>query len=313
VTGPDIPIAMPAPDAPIDVSICMVSLNCWNVIEPCLRSLRASTGGVTYEVIVVDNASTDRTPELLAQHFPEVQVVRNQRNVGFTIATNQGIRASRGRYILWLNTDTVLQPDSLARLVAFLDDHPAAGVVGPKVLNGDGSFQPQCRRGLPTPLVALLYMGGAERLLPGRTPATQYLLSHLPVDQSNQVTSVSGCCLLARRAVWDQIGPLDESIFGFGEDIDWCVRAHDAGWEVWYYPGSVITHLKGQGGVHSKPYHKAWGIHQAMWVFYRKHLHRRYGWPMTAAVAAGVLGSLAATVSGLWVRRRIRALVSWRA
>jgi GT2 family glycosyltransferase len=307
------PGAASAVESSPDVSICMVSLNCWKVIEPCLRSLPAGAGSVSYEVIVVDNASTDDTPELLARHFPEVRVVRNDRNVGFTVATNQGIRASRGRYLLWLNTDTVLHPGSLARLLRFLDEHPATGIVGPKVLNADGTFQPQCRRGLPTPLVALLYMSGAERLLPGRTPATQYLMSHLPVDQANQVAAVSGCCLLARREVWDQIGELDESIFGFGEDIDWCVRARDAGWQVWYYPESVITHLKGQGGVHAKPYHKAWGIHQAMWVFYRKHLHRRYGWAVTAAVAAGVVGSLTATVSGLWVRRRLRSLAFWRA
>jgi GT2 family glycosyltransferase len=311
VTGPDAPA--PAAGNPIDVSICMVSLDCWSVLEPCLRSLRASTGGVSYEVIVVDNASTDDTPELLARHFPEVQVVRNQRNVGFTVATNQGIRRSRGRYLLWLNTDTLLRPDSLERLVEYLDQHPAAGIVGPKVLNADGSFQPQCRRGLPTPLVAMLYLAGAERVLPGRTPATHYLMSDLPVDEPSQVAAVSGCCLLARREVWDGIGPLDESIFGFGEDIDWCVRAHDAGWQVWYFPGSVITHLKGQGGVHAKPYHKAWAIHQAMWIFYRKHLHRRYGWAVTAAVAAGVAGSLAATVSGLWVRRSVRALAARRA
>jgi GT2 family glycosyltransferase len=117
VTPPDMLPPRPAADEPIDVSICMVSLDCWNVLEPCLRSLRASTGSVTHEVIVVDNASTDETPERLVRHFPEVQVVRNERNVGFTRATNQAIRRSRGRYLLWLNTDTLLQPDSLARLV----------------------------------------------------------------------------------------------------------------------------------------------------------------------------------------------------
>ena len=176
VTGTDTSLPTPAPDTPIDVSVCMVSLDCWSVLEPCLRSLRASTGNVTYEVIVVDNASTDRTPELLREISPRC---RSCGTSGTWASRSPPIRVSgqAGRYILWLNTDTVLQPDSLARLVAFLDDHPAAGIVGPKVLNADGSSSHMPPRA-PTPLVALLYMGGAERLLPGRTPATQYLLSH---------------------------------------------------------------------------------------------------------------------------------------
>ncbi len=179
----------------------------------------------------------------------------------------------------------------------FLETHPQAGIVGPKVLNPNGTFQAQCRRGLPDSACFVILHVWMDRFFPGCRLAGRYLLSHLPIDQPNQVDSVSGCCFLARREVLNTIGPLDEDFFGFGEDIDWCVRAKKAGWEVWYFPGSEIVHLKGQGGVHSRPYHKVRGIHQAMWIFYKKHLRARYRWPVTAAVWFGMTGSLAALQS----------------
>jgi len=107
---------------------------------------------------------------------------------------------------------------------------------------------------------------------------------------------------MARREVWNQVGPLDETIFGFGEDIEWCMRAKGAGWEVWYYPGSVITHLKGQGGAHIKPYHRVWGIHQAVWTIYRKHLRTRYYWPVTGVFWLGIRISLALSIITTWAR-----------
>jgi hypothetical protein len=230
-------------------------------------------------------------------------VIRNDANVGFSRGTNQAIQASHGRYLLWLNTDTILHPGSIREMVDFLVTNPRAGVVGPQVLNADGSFQPQCRRGLPTPQASLAYMLGLHRRWPDHPIAGQYLLTHLPIGESNPVAAVSGCCLLARREVWDGIGPIDEDIFGFGEDIDWCVRAGKAGWEVWYHPASVITHLKGQGGVHAHPYRKVKGIHQAMWVFYRKHLRSAYNPAVTAAVRAGIGASFVASIARTWVKR----------
>jgi GT2 family glycosyltransferase len=290
-------------DRSVDLSICMVSLDCWPVLKPCLDSLVAGEASVRFEVIIVDNASTDGTPEKLRAHYPWVQLIENSRNTGFTKATNQGIRASRGCLVLWLNCDTLLRRDSLTQLVRFLDQHPSVGIVGPKVLNADGSFQPQCRRGMPTPFAALAYLLRLDNRLPDSPGASQYLLRHRPIDDECEVDSVSGCCLLARRSVWDQIGPLDEDIFGFGEDIDWCVRAKNSGWSVWYVPSSVITHLKGQGGVHAKPYHKVKGIHQAMWVFFRKHLRRRYPPPVTALVWLGIRLSLVANLAATFLLR----------
>jgi GT2 family glycosyltransferase len=283
----------------------MVSLNCWNVIRMCLDSLQTSDSTITYEVIVVDNASTDDTPQLVKQHYPYVRIIQNKRNVGFTKATNQAIEQSSGRYILWLNTDTILYPDSLSKLCQFLDQHPSAGIVGPKVLNPDGTFQPQCKRGMPTPLASLSYLLKLDRLFPNVPAFGQYLLTYISESQTNQVDAVSGCCLMARREVWNDIGPLDEDFFGFGEDLEWCVRAKKAGWDVWYYPESVIFHLKGQGGVHAKPYHKIWGIHQGMWLFYRKYLLLEYNPLITALVWLGIWSKLGITSIYTWLQRNV--------
>jgi GT2 family glycosyltransferase len=271
-----------------DISVCMVSLNSWEVLKPCLESLRKSKGPVSCEVILVDNASKDNTPSEVRALFPSVRIIENRSNVGFTKATNQAIMESTGRYLLWLNTDTILQPDSIYQLWMFLQSHMEAGIVGPKVLNGDRSFQPQCRRGKPTVAASMAYFSRFYRLFPKSRWLGEYLLSYLPVDQAAQVVSVSGCCLLARREVWATIGPLDEEIFGFGEDIEWCYRARQAGWQVWYFPKSEIIHLKGQGGVHTNPLRKEWGIHQAMWVFFKKHLRKEYCWGVGGMVWAAI-------------------------
>lgn len=278
----------------IHISICMVALNCWSVLEDCLESLKLTPSWLRYEVILVDNASTDGTVEQVRAAYPDVRIIQNHANVGFTRATNQAIEASCGEYLLWLNTDTILNAESLPKLYEFMQAHPDAGIVGPRVLNPDGSFQPQCKRGMPTPLASLCYFTGIDRIWPNQPRVARYLLRHLPEDQAAQVDAVSGCCLLARRAVWEQIGALDEAIFAFGEDLDWCVRARDAGWEVWYYPASTIVHLKGQGGVHARPFRKVRGMHQGMWVFYRKHLQHQYPLPVTWLVWAGIWTSFAA-------------------
>jgi GT2 family glycosyltransferase len=163
---------------------------------------------------------------------------------------------------------------------------------------------------MPTPLASLGYMLGLGRFFPDNPEFRQYLLEYLPEHEANQVYAVSGCCLMARRDVVDAIGLLDESIFAFGEDIDWCVRAKKAGWEVWFYPESEIIHLKGQGGVHSKPYRKVWGMHQGMWIFYRKHLDDFYPRPMRWLVFAGISSSFALTSISVTIQRGAKKLAS---
>lgn len=300
---------MSSPVVP-EVSIVIVSLDCLEVLRNCLTSLRAAPAYGSWQVILVDNASRDGTAESVSREFPEVRVIRNDRNVGFTRATNQGFAIASGRYLLWLNPDTIVRPDSIARLIEFLEKTPRAAIVGPKVLNADGSFQAQCRLGLPTPSASLFHMLRFDRLWPASRRFGEYLLTYAPTEQAMQVVSVSGCCLLARREVRDEIGPLDERMFGFGEDIDWCMRAADAGWEVWYDPESVIVHLKGHGGAHSRPYRKVYGIHQCMWWVYRKHLARRYPRLMTPLVGLGIGTSFVFSNAAVSVRKALEWVTS---
>jgi GT2 family glycosyltransferase len=293
------------PDAMPDVSIAMVSLNCWGVLKDCLDSLRASDPSVTHELFLVDNGSTDGTRENARTQYPEATLIENSENAGFLKGTNQGIRLGRGRYVLWLNPDTILRPDSLRQMVGFLEAHPKAGIVGPRVLNADGSFQPQCKRGMPTPGASLAYYAKLDRLFPRNHTLGQYLLRYLPEDQANQVDAVSGCCLMARREVVDDIGLLDEDLKQWGEDIEWCVRAKKADWEVWYNPESVITHLKGKGGRHAVPYHVTKNMHYAMWVFYRKYFQAQSSPLTSAAVWTGIQGSLAGSLVRIWTARNV--------
>jgi GT2 family glycosyltransferase len=291
------------PDLPMPaLSICMVSLNCRRVVEDCLESLRRGTFR-DYEIIIADNASVDGTLEYLRAQ-PDVRLIENGYNAGFTKGTNQGITAGSGKYILWLNTDTILREDSLEKLIGFLEMHERAGIVGPKVLNADGTFQPQCKRGFPTPFASFAYALHLDRIWPKNEAFSRYLLRNIPDDATSIVGAVSGCCLLARREVFEAIGPLDEEMFGFGEDLDWCVRAAKGGWEVWYFPQSVIVHLKGQGGAHSKPYRMIAAMHQCMWIFYRKHVKPASSPLTTAFVAAGVALSFAVSMTARWIRAR---------
>ena len=182
--------------------------------------------------------------------FPDVRLIVNNKNVGFSKATNRALEMSCGRYLLWLNCDTITAHDLLDVMMSFLESRPSAGIVGPKVLNSDWTFQPQCRRGLPTPYAALGYFLGIDRIWPDNRRLSEYLLRYLPEDEANRVDAVSGSCLPARREVYTMTGCIDEDIFGFGEDIEWRVRARKAGWEVWYYHRSSIIHLKGEGTGH---------------------------------------------------------------
>lgn len=225
---------------------------------------------------MVDNGSKDGVGEMLRREFPQVRFIENECNAGYTRPMNQALRAARGRYLLQLNPDTLIQPQALERLVAFLKAHLDVGVCGPKVLNRDGTLQMACRRGEPRPLAVFSYFLGFSRLFPRSKFFGGYLLNYLPEDEEHEVAGVSGSCMLIRRQVVEQIGYLDERFFAYQEDADYCFRARQAGWRVFYVPQAQIVHFGGQGGSRVEPYRSIVEWHKSYFLYYRKHLQGDY-------------------------------------
>ncbi|GAS84712.1 glycosyltransferase family 2 protein [Paenibacillus amylolyticus] len=271
----------------LDVSIIIVNFNTRQLTLDCLASMYASQTSYKYEVIVIDNASHDGSVEAIREVYPDVQLIANQNNTGFAVANNQGMELAKGRYILLLNSDTVVQPDTLHTMIYFMDRHPEMGASGCKVILPDGSLDKACKRGFPTPSASFYYAFGISRLFPDRPKFNQYQLGHLSPDDEYPVDCLVGAFMLVRRETIDQVGGLDETFFMYGEDIDWCYRIKEAGWGIFYYPRTYIVHYKG-GSARRKPLKITYEFHRAMWVFHRKHYAKKYNLLTNAAVWMGI-------------------------
>jgi GT2 family glycosyltransferase len=272
----------------VKLTIVIPTYNAHEWIQGCLDSIRLHHPTGAHEIIVVDDASSDDTVAIVRQLFPDVRLFSNDKNVGFGKTVNVGFAASTGEYILVLNNDTWMHAGSLDRMIAFLDAHRDVGIVGPKVLSGDGSLQQQCRRRIPTPSAALLYFTGIARLFPNNPSIAGYLMTAADENATTEVDSVSGACLMVRREVVDQTGGFDPEYYLYGEDMDFCWRTKLAGWKVVYFPGAVITHFGGQGGTGKKKMYATIKWHRAMWIFYRKHRAPRVSVAERALVYSGI-------------------------
>ena len=226
-----------------DISIVMVSWNTRSCLVDCLQSIEEHKGASCPEVIVVDNASSDGSPELVKSRFPAVHLIRNGRNLGFARANNIGIGEARGRYIALVNSDVILLPGCFEKLIAFMDDNPGIGMVGPRILNLDGTIQPTARR-FPTFLSCLCRTLALDRLLAEGNIFPSSFEAGFPQD-AVKVEVLSGCFLVVRRKALAQVGLLDEHFFIYGEDIDWCKRFHMAGWGAALYPQAQAIHRGG--------------------------------------------------------------------
>jgi hypothetical protein len=259
----------------INLSVCIVSYQAHDLLRDCLNSLYENTR-LRFEVIVVDNGSTDETVQMLEQDFPAVFVLQNESNAGYTRPMNQALKQGQGRYLLQLNPDTLILPQALDRLVEFMEAHPEVGICGPKVLNSDLTLQAPCRRGDSRPWAVFTYFTGLAALFPHSKLFGQYLMSYMDEDQTHPVDGLSGSCMLARRAVFDQIGYLDELFFAYQEDADFCLRARRAGWMVYYVPLAQIIHYGSMGGSRVQPYRSIFEWHKSYFLFYRKNFAKDY-------------------------------------
>lgn len=261
--------------AQAEISVCVVSFQSSKLLRDCLYSLKENCT-LAYEVIVVDNGSSDGVQQMLEQEFPDVRFTQNDYNAGYTRPMNQALRQAQADYLLQLNPDTLVLPGALETLVGFLKEHPQAGICGPKVLNSDMTLQKPCRRGEPTPMAVFSYFLGLNSLFPKSKLFGGYLMNYMDEDETHQVAGVAGSCMLIRRAVIDQIGYLDEDFFAYQEDADYCHRARQAGWQVFYVPQAQIIHFGSMGGSRVQPYRSIYEWHRSYYLYYRKHLAKNY-------------------------------------
>ena len=264
--------------APVTLGIVIVNWNTRDLLRDCLRSIEASDPTVTRRVILVDNASTDGSVEMVHAEFPWVEVIANTENTGFAAANNQGLRrlgfggAPGGdppRYGLLLNPDTVIPADAFRQMVERLDVDPGIGMAGPRLVLPNGKLDLACRRSFPSPEVSFWRMTGLSKLFPRSRLFGRYNLTYLDEHEETEVDCVVGAFMMVRREAVEQVGLLDEAFWMYGEDIDWAYRIKQAGWKVLYYPRVTALHVK-RAASRNNPRTRL-EFQRASLIFYRKH------------------------------------------
>lgn len=269
------------------LTVVIVNYNVKYFLEQCLYAVIKAASKLSSEIIVVDNNSVDGSCQMVTEKFPQVTLIANKENVGFSKANNQAIRIAQGEYILLLNPDTVVQEDSFAKIVSFIDRTPDAGGLGVKMIDGKGRFLPESKRGLPTPEVAFWKMFGFSRLFPHSKRFNRYHLGYLDNDQIHEVEVLAGAFMLLRSETLNKVGLLDEDYFMYGEDIDLSYRITQGGYKNYYFPETTIIHYKGESTKKgSINYVKV--FYNAMIIFAKKHFSkgnaRRYTLLITLAI-----------------------------
>lgn len=250
------------------ISIIIVSWNTARLLENCLDSVLANPPTSPFEIWVIDNASTDHSPRMVSQKFPQAHLIENRENLGFARANNQAIQRCAGKYILLLNPDTLVKPGALQALVDFLDKTPEAGAAGARILNPDGSLQISSwpRPTLSRELWRLFHLDSLS-------PYAEYSLTRWETKQAQEVDLLLGACLLLRKDILDQVGFLDEDYFIYSEEIDLCFRMQRAGWRLFWVPQSEVVHFGGQS-TQQAPTEMFLNLYHGKIKYFRKH----HGW-----------------------------------
>ncbi len=273
------------------LSVVIVNFNVRHYLWQCLDSVLRASDGLDVEIFVVDNASTDGSIDYVSRSFPQVHCIQNSQNVGFARANNQAIRQSTSDLVLLLNPDTIVAEETLAECISFFEQHPQAGALGIHMINRDGTFALESRRGLPTPATSFYKLTGLCRIYPTHPRFAHYYMGHLPKNVSGQIEVISGAFMMLRREALEQVGLLDEGYFMYGEDIDLSYRIGSSGWECWYLP-SLMLHYKGES-TQQTSFRYVHSFYNAMLIFFRKHFARKYwfSWLLVevAVVAMGVM------------------------
>jgi N-acetylglucosaminyl-diphospho-decaprenol L-rhamnosyltransferase len=284
------------------IDIVIVSYRCRELLRACLGSIRLNAPRA--QVFVVDNDSRDGTVELVRAEFPEVDLTPSSSNLGFGRASNIGIRRGARPYVLCLNPDTALQEGSLQRLVELMAERPDVGISGCRLEQVDGSLDHAAKRSFPTLLGALGHFTGIGR---GERASARLAQYRAPTVEAGPVDAVNGAFMLMRRSVLDEIGLFDEGYWMYGEDLDLCYRAKQAGWTTWYEPSVTVMHVKAGTSGRNRSLRLNYAFHYGMFRFYRTHYAPRSNAAVNAAVYAGIVLKLAsAIVLSAYRRARLR-------
>jgi GT2 family glycosyltransferase len=269
------------------LSVIIINYNVEHFLNQCLQSVRNACTGIEVEVFVVDNNSVDGSVEMVRKQFPEIELIVNVDNVGFSRANNQALRMATGDYQLLLNPDTVVEHDTFQKIITFMDTHPDAGALGVKMVDGKGKFLPESKRGLPTPMVAFYKIFGLARLFPKSKRFGRYHLGFLDKEQTHEVDVLSGAFMLLRKEALEKAGLLDEDFFMYGEDIDLSYRIIKAGYKNYYYPEARIIHYKGES-TKKNSINYVFVFYRAMVIFAKKHFSntnaRLFGFLINSAI-----------------------------
>lgn len=258
----------------MNLSVIIVNYNVKHFLEQCLTSVYSAMKGVNGEVIVVDNNSADGSNSMIIEKFKDVKLIRNGHNPGFSVANNQGIKISNGKYILLLNPDTVVSEETFSKCFEFMEEHPDAGAVGVKMIDGKGRYLPESKRSLPTPITAFYKMFGLSSLFPGSKRFNRYYLGHLENDKIHKIEVLTGAFMFIRREAIDAAGLFDESFFMYGEDIDLSYRIQKTGFNIYYLPKPSIIHFKGESTRKSEINYVI-NFYKSMIIFVKKHFSYR--------------------------------------
>lgn len=280
-----------------DLVVVIVNWNARDLLTKCLASVAAAAEGLTVRTVVVDNASSDGSVQLVEAMFPGVEMERNHENVGFARANNQTLIRYResAKYALLLNPDTVISPDAFRKMVDFMEEHPDAGIVGCKIVTPQGELDWACKRGYLSPSMLFYKAFGLDKMFPRSPRFGGYNLTYLDEDQVHEVDSVVGAFMMIRRECLITTGLLDESYFIYGEDIDLCYRAKTLGWKIFYVPTATIVHHKGRStGKRSYRMIRYW--YDSAWRLYRKQVALHYPGVVNALVWSGFRAMCAASL-----------------
>ena len=279
----------------MDLSVIIINYNVKFLLEQCLYSVSAAIAGLSAEVFVVDNASSDGSIAYLEPRFPKFHFIRNEENTGFARANNLALTRASGKYILFLNPDTIVPGDCFSKCIRFLENQEEGGAMGVKMINGQGRFLKESKRGFPSPLTSFWKMTGLVSLFPRSRTIARYYLGHLHENQTHAVDALSGAFMLVKKEVLDKTGGFDEQFFMYAEDIDLSYRIIKQGYKNYYFPQTVIVHYKGESAQKDQAYVNR--FYKAMNQFVAKHFTKTY-----SAFSIGFLNA------AIWFKKNLEAI-----